>query len=1410
MKQKKNKKNRKKRVVWVLSIILVGVVGLIGLGVLANYLRAARWKREGEAAATAGEHDKAAYLLGRYLQRYPHDDDVLTYYVKSREAAELDNGQHLAMTMAALKQLIGDKPDTLEYRKHLLELEVRLERRPEALDTANAILSNHAHPEWAGDLRTLELKTGVLRSFHNDSKPEISSQRDRDALATAETWARLAPLDIKAQMARMELHAMLHHPQQALIQEAEALRQAHLNDPGFELLEGFAYSIGRDVPDAYQQSVDWTTKAAGHPQINEEVGRMIVTQFDKLGKPEKSLETLESLSKHGAGPEVRHDLARRLWEVGRWQGAADALADLNPQDPNADATLLALKAITLANLGKTADANAARTALAARKQAAAAAWVLLLRRVVDAAQLDDKQVATACRSALMLDPRNPYLAYFLGDADARMGEVDQAIEAWRVAAASDGTWSMPAERLVEALLRSNHPDKAQEVARYSLWRSRSPGAAIALARAYSSDDAANAEHAADLGKLVDQILQLLPDEERTLLIRIDWLVRQEKKDQARAAAVDSLKHQPPFSEQFILGLADKSRQFGLGVEHDCYELCQKAHGVTPNLAYSKSVDAYLSGQKAQALQIFDQLAQSGGKPQDLAWKKARAQFLDISGNPAAKAAWVELAEANPKDISIQHGLINARSVRGDRDAIGPAISRLKELTGERAIEWRLADARLKVEYPQNEDDYNSGALELTHIIETDPQQTAAHVLLAHALIHMKRTDGAIEHLTIAANQDPSSVPIALELAALLQSRGDFDRVQQELDRITPSIHQTAQREQVAALLAQQGNSDRALELLEHPTTRPGEQTEEKPNLLLAELYRRRREFDKADQVVRKLMEHPNLPVIRFAASLCAREGRPADAQAALAKLDDLKLPPGVKELALGSYFAERHDLPKAIEHYRRATSEAPTNPAAWRILATSQMASGAAGDAMATIDRGCESLRDDAELKAIQKQSAQLRQAGGFEDERGVAILIMNNPLDSEVAGDLLRTLLDARESNDTERLASRLQQLVERHPDFLPAQLERIQCLASMGRLTDALDAAKHAETAFPAASEPARAAVQVCAAAHRWQEMKEAAGVWRKRAPDDPMLADVAAAEASIQLGQSDVAISLLQPYLQSAAANPNQYPAVVATQAAALIHAGQVDPAANLLWPLTAHSPLWRVQWMQTAVGIPDGAQAMAWMDRIAHDIAPGAIGERTYLAQFYDQLGSRLNDPAATRKSNELFAAIVADPHAPPAALFAAGSQAEGHSDFATAEKLYRRALGLDPSLWAAHNNLAMVLMREGKDSKEAADQIAIAVRLQPRQATLRDTLAQVQSGAGHFKEAADAERLAILIDPDDPRWHVRLAKYLLDGGDLNAAKDVVRGLETQRLDMARLSPEQRADVGRELDAVRKRARDAKML
>jgi predicted Zn-dependent protease len=1401
---------RKKLIIGSLLLVVL-VVGL-GITYLVRKHRVEVWRREGVAASINGEHARASDLLVRYLQRHrptgtERDEaeylDALRHYITSRELAELPNGQHFAETTAALKLLLGRDPSQLDDHRHLLELYVKLERRPEALDVANAILSDKSPPLWRSDVRTLELKTEILTKL----------RQNREALATAEQWAKVAPLDFKAHMARLTLHALIGHSGESIIADAQNLGKAppkdppskqedprfEQDDPRFELLQAYANSLAADMASDqkaaevfHKQAVSWLQSASRHPTLSDDLVQSLATQFDHLGMGQDAIAMLQRLVKAGAGPEVRHALARRLWQLGQWEQVVAALSDLDLKDAKSppDATLVAFKAIALANLGNAPEASACREALAARSgQAAARVWTQLLHRIIDAGSADNKQVVIDCRAALLVDPRNPYLAFFLGDAQARLGELDLAINAWRAAVDLNPTWDAPAGRLVDALLQKNQPEQAQWVASAAAKHNQTAAAAIAMARAYAANiEAGGSAQADQLFDLVSRIQTALPGEEQSLLIQMQLLARKGKKDEAAKAARAAIARTPVPNEQFLLTVGLTSRKFKLGVEDECFALSEKAHGLTARLAYIRAADRFLSGGGDAALQQFDDVAQRSGHGQETPWRLARAQFLDVTGNPAAKAAWVALGDANPTDLAVQQAAVAARSVQGDWDFLPRAIERLQALTPDKgSLVWRLAKARLMVESPRTEADYEQGSLLLNDILKDDARNTEAHVLLARALVQMKRIDGAIEHLSLAAKYDPFSVPTALLLAGLLQSRGDFDRVREELDHVTPLLRSPEHRRQAAMLLTQQGESDKALRLLQSGPRQEGAATQPAEDLLMVALYRRNHQMDKAEAALRNLLEKPELRTILFAVPFYTSQGRGAEAEQVLARLDSLKLDPGIKELTWGSYYAEIGNLPEAIKRYQAATQQAPTNPTGWRMLAMFQVAGGPVADALATVDRARGALPNDEGLKAIQAQSKVLLAAGDDPELQPVAIFIFRDPLNSKTTAELLDMLLESRASNDMERLASRLQQFVENHPDFLPAQIQLVQCLWSMGRANDALATIQRSMNAFPMNPEPARVAVQLCAGTGKWQEMETAAQAWKARLPDDPMPAEIAIVQAQVDLKQYSQALSQIQPYLAAAQADPEHHADLLTLHCIASVNSGQASAAADLLWPLAAKSAQWRLRWMQIALEIPSTIEATAWLDRVAAILPPDAIGEHVGVAEMYDHLGQRRNAQALIEKSTSLFGQITNDPKVDAVALMAAGAQAERRNDVKSAETYYRRALAMNNGLWVANNNLAMLLIRSNAAKNEAVAFAAAAVQAQPRAATVRDTLAEAQASAGNPKAAAEAEQLAIRLDPDNIKWRVRLARYLLDDGHPIEARKIVQSLDSAPGDVEKLPP-----------------------
>jgi len=98
----------------------------------------------------------------------------------------------------------------------------------------------------------------------------------------------------------------------------------------------------------------------------------------------------------------------------------------------------------------------------------------------------------------------------------------------------------------------------------------------------------------------------------------------------------------------------------------------------------------------------------------------------------------------------------------------------------------------------------------------------------------------------------------------------------------------------------------------------------------------------------------------------------------------------------------------------------------------------------------------------------------------------------------------------------------------------------------------------------------------------------------------------------------------------------------------------------------------------------------------------------------------------------------------------------------------------------------------------------AVQAQPHVAAFRDTLAFVQARARDYKAAADSEKIAIELEPDQINWRVRQADYLLSNGNLQEASNAVRALDDARLD-TRKAPR---ETLQQLESIRTRMRGAK--
>jgi tetratricopeptide (TPR) repeat protein len=112
----------------------------------------------------------------------------------------------------------------------------------------------------------------------------------------------------------------------------------------------------------------------------------------------------------------------------------------------------------------------------------------------------------------------------------------------------------------------------------------------------------------------------------------------------------------------------------------------------------------------------------------------------------------------------------------------------------------------------------------------------------------------------------------------------------------------------------------------------------------------------------------------------------------------------------------------------------------------------------------------------------------------------------------------------------------------------------------------------------------------------------------------------------------------------------------------------------------------------------------------------------------------------------------------------------------AERYYRRALRAAPDLFEARVRLGRVLHQEGQNEKAVAELTATAARPEadPRMLHLAYLfLGAAQEAEGRTREAVEAYRTAIALQPDSQPAHVALSHVLHDLGERTASRDVLR-------------------------------------
>jgi len=1371
-------------------VVIVATIVLTLSAVAATYWvrqvrldDAARAGRDaGRAALEAGDYPAALDGVGTYVERFADrgavaDDYVL--YARARRHVELPNGRHLIGAIWSLRKALELDPKCGQARSDLVDLYVEAGYVVEALALIDKSLAVEA-----GNVGFLRTKRDLLAGLH----------RIDEALSAARRVEDLAPDDLTDRFHTLRLLTETNKPVAEVDAWTERVVKAHADDPRYGLLRAAAFARRHD--DARAKAALDAVLAATKDAADAPFVALLVAELDAAGRFDDSSRVLERAG-GASDPAVRAEVVRRLWYADR---AAEIVASFERRGEDAqdaaDAEQQTLRALALRRIGRDADSQDALAKLSSRADSVSRAWSAFARHAVAPTASDPATDLASLSAAAAAVPGSALIRGSLGDAYARAGETDLALESWTVAAAKAPSWAAPLTRMARTLLLTGRGQMALTMARAALLRSPND---VDVVRTYvaavgSAAGELDRRQADSLLSAVSTVEKAAPEcADDALSLRVDVLSRVDP-----AAAADRLRavveSKTKTGETTYLRLADAAARSDAQLAGRILDLCESVHGVTPQLALARATRALQEHGAAAGMDAFEG-ARSRSRPSDdpLEWDLARATFVDAAGGREAGATWIALADAHPDTISAQLGALGSEAAWRDRDAVARLIERLRGLTGERGVTWRVGRARWLLTTPSAPQAQTAEAAQiLDDVVRAAPRSASTHALLAGALERLGNVAGAEEHLRIAADLAPEDASIAIEVARLAQLRGRGDSSRREIDRVLAQRNlPPAQMERVAYILAVQGDLRRGVAILE-PFVADGRARREGA-VLLARLHARLGEPARALAVCERLLASPDAEVVELAASQYAALGRDAEAAATLARLDALTLPAGTRELVLAR-FAAAQGRAEAADEFRRCVDAAPSRADAWTAYLTWAVSTGAT-------DRVGEIL-DDPRAAAIEPvrflAGARATWTAAIRTPRTRALVVaaIRDVGDRPVLLDALRATERGDGSPAGAADAARaVRTLADANVKVLALQLLAADLAASAGDVTGARRTAERTSAAFPDSAAAARQAAELAARDGRWPEALSAGRRWRDRASRLDEDAETFVAEALTRTGRAADAVAALEPRIAAALGDCGRHEPMLIVFAASVLRSGDAKRAVDLISRLSRGADRRRSALIGVDPGLlGDAAGAARWLAACAEQTPATDVAARVELARAWSRAWNRHGAPELLAAAKDVLAGLTASPDAPAAAHLLSASLAQQEGDLAAARSGYVAALARDPRMDEARNNLAMVLADLGQ-WKDAVAEATKTTSSSPAVPEYLDTLAYALRKGRQFDDARVRLDAAIRLDPANPRWMASLAETLSEGGDAAGAAKAAARAEAMAADRGGLDPDVRDRIAR---------------
>jgi tetratricopeptide (TPR) repeat protein len=805
--------------------LLTALFALLVLGGGATFLlhtwqmrrHAGTLMAQASAAESAGQLDRAALYLQRYLVFAPQDNTARARYGEMAEQlAATDHERWRAV--AAYEQALYHEPSRQDVRRRLALLALRLGWYTEAQQHLEILLRDHP---GQGDL---EAALGRCEEEAGDYPRAVASYQRavRDAPKQIEAYVRLAAL----------LQYRLDQPENgsrvldALLRNNDQSAEAYWTRAVHRMSHGALTKAARDMDRACELAPD-------DPRI-----RLTAAE---LARRRGQIDEARRHLHHGRvrSPQtiaVHRALAALELECDRSSAAIDALRQglqALPDHPH----LLHPLAQTLIDSG---DEGAAEEVIARLRRPGAPPYLAhylqgrlqMKRREWPQAIQTLEEVASSSLTAPALASR---ASLALADCHEQRGDNDRRLAALRKAVALDDS-SAPARMALAAMLRgAGRIEEALEAYREVVQLRQAPDQSwLFLGRLLLQRNRSlppKKRRWADVERVLERAARLPSLELPLLTLRADMLVERGQVEQAQALLEEAAAAHPnetmlatalaalPLREGQVERsahiLAEARQKASLGVAGQ--EGSKRLDVLAPLYQAEIALCASREPRKArQALHKLEKELESlPVETQDTVLVSMAAMYLQLGELAEGQRLCRLLAGRSTADLSSRLRLVDLALQAGDDTLLANLVVDVRRLEGEEGAWWRYGEASRLLRRMQRGDMRSADEARslVTDILRRRPDWSRGALLEAYLRDLDGETAAAIDAYLRAFRAGERRPGMVERLVRLLMEQGRLDEADEAIRRFQLQATPTAEMARLGTEIAlRQRNTDRAREL----------------------------------------------------------------------------------------------------------------------------------------------------------------------------------------------------------------------------------------------------------------------------------------------------------------------------------------------------------------------------------------------------------------------------------------------------------------------------------------------------------------------------------------------------------------------------------------------------------------------